>query len=106
MRYVIARLTGVFLVGAVLALVAGLVLSKCDTGRPGSPFTQAARISTAAARHAAQLQCTRAYGDCQVTEYIHVRANGTEWVETCFEAEPVTEGHGGIFVAVNYCYRP
>jgi len=50
--------------------------------------------------------CTRAYGQCQVTEYIHVRHNGTHWVETCFASQPVTEGHGDVRVAVSYCYRP
>ena len=107
MRQVTIRLWQAALIGAALAVVAafGVLLPKCEGSGP-HPFTQAARISTAAARHAAQLQCTRAYGDCQVTEYIHVRANGTEWIETCFEAAPVTEGHGGVLVAVDYCYRP
>lgn len=106
MRYVYARLGGAFLAGAVLAVVValGVLLPKCEGSGP-HPFTGPAVVMTTAAR-TAQAQCTRAYGDCEVTEYIHVRANGTEWVETCYEAAPVKEGHGDVFVAVDYCYRP
>lgn len=46
MRYMTVRLWQAFLVGVVLALVAGLALAKCDTGRPGSPFTQRASVTT------------------------------------------------------------
>ena len=87
----------------VLLLAVGL-LPKCEGSGP-HPYTGPAEVMTSAARTAA-LQCSKAYGDCQVTEYIHVRRDGTEWIETCYEAKPVTEGHGGVFVAVDYCYRP
>ena len=104
MRYVIARLWGAVLTGVVLALVLalGVLLPKCEGPGP-HPFTQVARVvpSTLAPN-----ACTRAYGQCQVTEFIHVRADGTHWVETCFTAPPVSEGHGGVLVAVDYCYRP
>ena len=106
MRQVTVRLWRAAVIGAVLAVVValGVLLPKCEGSGP-HPYTGPGMVMTAAAR-TAEAQCTHAYGDCQVTEYIHVRANGTEWIETCFEAAPVTEGHGGIFVAVDYCYRP
>ena len=106
MRYVYARMGGAALAGAVLAAVLALavLLPRCEGSGP-HPFTGPAVVMTTAARTAA-LQCSKAYGDCQVTEYIHHRANGTVWIETCFEETPVTEGHGGVLVSIVDCYRP
>lgn len=80
------------LLGAVAAGIAAVLMAVPAVGStvPATP----------------PLQCSKAYGDCQVTEYIHYRANGTVWIETCFEEAPVTEGHGGVLASVVDCYRP
>jgi hypothetical protein len=87
---------------AVFMLAAGALLPKCEGPGP-RPFT---RVALTAAERQAATDCSRAYGQCQVTEYIHVRRDGSQWVETCFAAPAVVEGHGNVRVAVAYCYRP
>ena len=82
----------------IVALAAAAPLTAALLG--GTPANGAARSQAPPAT------CSRAYGQCQVTEYIHVRRDGTQWIETCFAALPVTEGHGNVRVAVDYCYRP
>ena len=86
--------------GLILALM--LALPKCE-GRGSHPFTRAPVLT---AERQASAACSRAYGQCQATEFIHVRANGTEWIETCFAAPASLEGHSDVRVAVDYCYRP
>jgi hypothetical protein len=105
MRYARTRIMQAFAVGAALAVVFALAVLPRWENSGSQPFTQAAQVTTIAARQALA-SCTRAYGQCEVTEFIHVRRNGTQWIETCFTSQPVTEGHGGILVAVDYCYRP
>ena len=113
MRYVIARLWDArlelpaVLTGAVLALIVafGVLLPKCEGPGP-HPFTGIHPAGRVVLTSLAPNACTRAYGQCEVTEFVHVRRDGTHWIETCFAAPPVIEGHGNVAVAVNYCYHP
>ena len=79
---------------------AGLAFGVIAVAGPGLPPARAA------VAHQAQQQCTRAYGMCQVTEFIHVRRDGTEWIETCFAQSPVKPGASNIWIAIVRCIRP
>ena len=50
--------------------------------------------------------CTRAFGQCWVTEYRQHLRNGVVRIWTCFAQPPVKPGASNIWIAVNDCYRP
>ena len=81
------------------AAVAGAVFLPVR-GVPAPATRQVARVTLA------PNACTRAYGQCWVTEYREHLRNGTVRIWTCFAQPPVKPGASNIWIAVNDCYRP
>ena len=49
--------------------------------------------------------CTRAFGQCQVTEYrLHTHDGIQIW--TCFAQPPVKPGASNVWVALDDCFQP
>ena len=81
---------------AVLAVA--LALPKCE-GKGSHPFTRAASVKAVPG-------CTRAYGQCEVTEYLLHQRDGTVQVWTCFAQPPEKPGASNVWIAVSDCFRP